>query len=59
MGYSAFKSTSKMIQEQKTIQGKREKKKSLCVKTWLKRRKKIEFYETLLAELWLEDEYNE
>ena len=28
------------------------------MKPWLKRRKKLEFYETLLAELPLEDEYN-
>ena len=28
------------------------------MKPWLKRRKNLEFYETLLAELWLEYEYN-
>ena len=28
------------------------------MKPWLKRRKNLEFYETLLAELQLKDEYN-
>ena len=28
------------------------------MKPWLKRWKKLEFYETLLAELWLEYEYS-
>ena len=28
------------------------------MKPWLKRRKNSEFYETLVAELWLENEYN-
>ena len=28
------------------------------MKPWLKRRKNLEFYETLLAELRLQDEYN-
>ena len=28
------------------------------MKPWLKRRKNLEFYEALLAELWLEYEYN-
>ena len=37
-------------------QGKREKKK-VYVKDWLKKRKNLELYETLLAELRLE-EYN-
>ena len=32
-------------------------KRRACVKHWLKRRKNLEFYETLLAELLLE-EYN-
>ena len=36
----------------------KEKKKEDCVKLWLKRRKNLEFYETLLAELRLEYEYN-
>ena len=60
--YSAFKSSSKIIQEQaataiiialisrKASQGKREKRR-VCVKPWLKN-------ETLLAELRLEDEFN-
>ena len=38
-------------------QGKREKK-GLYVKAWLKRRKNLELYGTLLAELQLEQEYN-
>ena len=29
------------------------------MKPWLKRRKDLDFYETLLAEQWLEDKYNE
>ena len=37
---------------------KKEKKRSICVKPWLKRRKNLGFYETLLAELLLEEEYN-
>ena len=37
----------------------KEKKRRVSVwKPWLKRRKKLEFYETLLAQLPLEDEYN-
>ena len=44
---------------EKTSQGKREKKGRICVKPWLKRKKKnLEFYETLLVELWLADKYN-
>ena len=39
-------------------QGKREKKKEVYVKAWLKRRKTLELYGTLLAELRLEEEYN-
>ena len=38
-------------------QGKREKK-GLYVKAWLKRRKNLELYGTLLVELRLEQEYN-
>ena len=38
-------------------QGKREKK-GVYVKAWLKRRKNLELYGTLLAELQLEQEYN-
>ena len=37
---------------------KSRKKRKVCVKTWLERRKNLAFYETLLAELPLEDEYN-
>ena len=43
--------------QEKTSQEK-EKKRRVCVKPWLKRRKNLEFYETLLAELLLEEEYN-
>ena len=39
------------------MKGKREKRK-ICVKPLLKRRKNLEFYETLVAELRLEDERN-
>ena len=66
-GYSAFMSSRKMIQEQMQqviialTSEKKNKKKRIkrraCVKHWLKRRKNLEFYETLLAELLLE-EYN-
>ena len=28
------------------------------MKPWFKRKKNLECYQTLLAELWLEDEYN-
>ena len=68
--YSAFKSSSKMIQEQaaaaviitlipeKSKSRKKRQKGKVCVKPWLKRRKNLGFYETLLAELRLEDEYN-
>ena len=41
----------------KTSPGKREKKR-ICVKPWLKRKKNLEFYETVLTELPLEDEHN-
>ena len=34
------------------------KKRRICVKPWLKRKKNLEFYRTLLAELHLEDEHN-
>ena len=37
---------------------KKKKKKRVCVKPWFKRRKDLEYYETLLPELRLEDEYN-
>ena len=65
-GYSAFMSSRKMIQEQMQqviialTSEKKNKKKRIkrraCVKHWLKRRKNLEFYETLLAELLLEEE---
>ena len=34
------------------------KKRRVCTKPWFKRRKNLEFYKTLLAELWLKDEHN-
>ena len=37
---------------------KKRKKRKVCVKTWLERRKNLAFYEILLGELRLEDEYN-
>ena len=37
---------------------KKLKKRIVRVKLWLKRRKNLEFYETLLAELWLECQCN-
>ena len=37
---------------------KKERKKEIFVKAWLKRRKNLELYGTLLAELQLEQEYN-
>ena len=43
---------------EKNKSGKKRKKRSACVKPWLKRRKNFEFYETLLSELQLKDEYN-
>ena len=69
MEYSAFKSSSKMIQElaaaaviialiSEKNKSRKKRGKSLCVKPWLKRRKNLEFYETLLAELRLKEEYN-
>ena len=68
--YSAFKSLSKMIQEQvaasviitliseKSKSRKKRQKRKTCVKPWLKRRKNFEFHETLLVELQFEDKYN-
>ena len=50
-----------MIKEQAAAtanQGKREKKRRVYKKPWLKRRKNLEVYGTLLAELRLEEEYN-
>ena len=69
--YSAFKISSKMIQEQvaaavvtaliskkKKSMKKREKKTKILSETWLKRRKNLKFYATLFAELRSQDEYN-
>ena len=68
--YSASKSSSKMILElaaaaviialisEKNKSKKKRWEKSLCAKPWLKRRKILKFYETLLAELRLKEEYN-
>ena len=69
MEYSAFKSSSKMIQEiaaaaviialiSKKNKLRKKKVGGLCVKPWLKRRKSLELYKTLLAELRLKEEYN-
>ena len=44
-----------LISKKKLVKKKR-KKRRVCVKPWLKRRKNLEFYETLLAELLLEEE---
>ena len=67
--YSAFKSSSKVIQRKccrssyyctnfREKQSKKKEKGRVSVKPWLKRRKNLEYYETLLPELQLEDEYN-
>ena len=67
--YSAFKSSSKVIKEQAAAaviialiseknKSRKNRKKRVCVKPRLKRKKKLEFYETLPAELRLEYEYN-
>ena len=37
---------------------RKNRKKRFCVKHWLKRRKNLEFYETLVAELRLKYGYN-
>ena len=42
----------------KQVKEKETKKKKVGVKPWPKRRKELGFYETLIAELRLEDEYN-
>ena len=50
-----------LISEKNKLRKKRKKKKYLCetcVKPWLKRRKNLEFYETLPAQLLLGDKYN-
>ena len=64
-----FKSLSKLSQEQaaaaviialisdKKNSRKKRQKTKVGMKSWLERRKNLEFYETLLAELWSEDEY--
>ena len=47
-----------LISEKKN-KSRKKKKRRVCVKQWLKRRKNLEFYKTLLAELlFLEEEYN-
>ena len=45
-----------LISEKNQSRKNREKKRRVCMKPWLKRRKN--FYETLLAELRLEYKYN-
>ena len=49
-----------MTEEQVAAAASQEKreKKGVYVKAWLKRRKNLELYGTLLAELQLEQEYN-
>ena len=37
---------------------KKRQKRNIGIKPWLKRRKNLEFYETLLADLRLQDEYD-
>ena len=68
--YSAFKCLSKISQEQaaavviialiseKNKSREKRKKRKVGLEPWLKRRKNLGFYETLLPELWLEHEYN-
>ena len=46
-----------LISEKNKSRKKRQKRR-VCVKPWIKRRKNLGFYETLLAELWIEDKYN-
>ena len=58
--YSAFRSSSKMIEEQAAAaasQGKGERKKRVYVKPWLKKRKNLEFYGGLLAEFWFTNDF--
>ena len=45
-----------MLQQQHVKE--KEKKRRVYVKAWLKRRKNLELYGTVLAELRLEEEYN-
>ena len=68
--YSAFKGSGKMIQEQaaaaviialiseKNKSREKRQKGIVCVKPWFKSSKNLGFYETLLADLRLEDEDN-
>ena len=46
-----------LISDKNKSRKKRQKRK-VGMKPWLKRRKNLGFYETLLAELQLEDEYD-
>ena len=46
-----------LICQKKKSRKKRQKRK-ICVEPWLERRKNLGFYESLLAELRLENEYN-
>ena len=55
--YSAFKCLSKISQEKNKSRKKRQKRK-VGLEPWLKRRKNLGFYETLLPELRLEHKYN-
>ena len=56
--YSVFRTSSKMIEEQTLQVKEKEKKRRVYVKPWLKRRKNVKLYRTLLAELPFEEEYN-
>ena len=68
--YSDFKTLSKMSQEQaaetviitliseKNNSKKKRQKRKVGIKPWLKRRKILVFYKTLLTELCLKEEYN-
>ena len=57
--YSAFRSSSKMIEERAAAAVKeKEKKRKVYGEPCLKKRKNVEFYGTLLVELSLEEEHN-
>ena len=46
------------LTSKKNKAGKKTQKRKVGMKPWLKRRKNLGFYDTLLAELRLEDKYN-
>ena len=43
---------------EKSKSKKKKKERRVCVKPWLKKKTNLEYYETMLPELQLEDEYN-